>query len=122
MLNRRFRVHFRHHQGDVVIHAEGTGVVHHHRSSSHDRFAPLPRHRAAGGSQHQIHTRERRLAHLLHREVLAIPGTPGSSRTGRRQQAQLLHREMALLQQLQQFLPHSTARTKDGHREWSIRQ
>ena len=111
----RIGIDLGHHQRHTVLHPEGTGVIHHHCTSSGNRFAPLLGNRTTGRSQHQIDPYKGLGRNLFDRENAAVPGLGLARRTGRRQQLQLANGETALFQQQQQFLANSTAGTKNSN-------
>ena len=80
-------VHLRHHQRHALFHAEGTGVVDHHRTGIRNRLTPLLRHRTSRRSEHQINALERVGTHLLKNELLTLPLLFLTCRASRCQQA-----------------------------------
>ena len=115
------RVHLGHHQGHVLIHAEGAGVVDHHGTGGGDRLAHLLGHGGAGREQRDVDALEGLRRHLLHgklagrHESAPLEGHLLASRARARKSANLTRREVHVMQHAQKLLSHRTRRSRYGH-------
>ncbi len=111
-------VHFRNHQGRRLVHAEGRGVVDHHRARPH-----RPRREAAGdlrvgGEQHEVQPHERLIGEGLQHDPLAPEGKDAPRRPLGGEQPEARSGEIALLQTGDHLAPDRAggADDRDIHR------
>ena len=110
-------IDLRHHQRNTLLHAEGTGVIHHHCTRGGDRVTPLPRHRPASGGQHKIHSLKRRSVHLLEGDRAAVPLLRAAGGACRSQQLQFSYRKVAFLEEKKQLLTDRTTGAENSNVE-----
>ena len=108
----RIGVHFRHHEGHVLVHPPGGGVVDDDRAGGGDLRAPFPRHLAARRHQHDVDLRE---VELL--EVMAFQGAVAirdflADRAARGDGVDFVCGEQALVENVEE-LPPDIARGAD---------
>ena len=110
------RVHLRHDERHVRIHAPAAGIVDHHGAGRRGDGGEVLRGARAGGEQGDIDVQpvERVVGQLAHG---VFPAHEGQRRPGAalgREQEVLRNRELALLEHLQKFSADHARRTDDG--------
>ena len=107
---RIFGIDLRHHQRHVGIHAEGARIVDHDRTVSGDRLREFARSSGSGRSEGEIHPLE--VVVMLQQfdsYILSAEFIDTARAALRTEQQQFADRQVALLQNPQKFLAHSTA-------------
>ena len=105
---------FGHHQGHVVVHAEGTRIVDHHAAILRNGLGKLLRRTGTSTGKGDVDVLEIVvMLQQLHFDFLATKSVLTTSRTLRAKEHQFVHRKISLIEQAQEFLSHSTARTYD---------
>ena len=87
----------------IVRHAEGGGIVHHHRATGHGRVGEVARDRSASAEERNIDAFERIQMQWLHRDFLATEGEGFSSGAGGCQQAEAGYGEVAAFHDAEHF-------------------
>ncbi len=104
-----------HHQGDLGVHAEGAGIVHHHRARGGGGRRELERPVAAGRKERHVDAGEGVLGQLLNSDLLAAKGKFLAHRALRGEQAQFLDREIPPFQDIEHGAAHGTGGAGNGN-------
>ena len=100
-MERIVAVHFRHHEGHIVVHTERAAVVNHNSSVARDGVGELFRHACACAYKSEVHAAECvAFLQCLHRDLTAAEAV-ACARAGRTaEQPQGVHGEILLVEHL----------------------
>ena len=93
-------VDLRHDQRDVLVLAEGAGIVHHHAAGLGRNGSEFLRDAAAGAEQRDVNALERILGQFRHGDVLALEFQFFADRTRGGEQGELAHGKISFFQGL----------------------
>ena len=102
-----------HHQRHILVHAEGAGVVDHHRSGGDHRGTERAGDVAARAEQRDVDAAERGFGHLFDRNILALELQRLAGRAGRSEKFQIFDGEVAFFQCLDHFDADRAGRAGD---------
>ena len=110
-------VAFGHHEGDIVFHTEGTGIVDHHRAIFGDVFGKLYGRATACASKGDIDVFEivGVVAKFAHHNLLSAKFVGLSRAAFRPKESEFIDREIALGQCAQKFLAYGTTGAHYGY-------
>ena len=102
-------VALRHHQGHILIHTEGAGVVNHHSSVFRNVGSKFLARTSTGRCERDVHTLEVVVVlKQFHFNFLSPEGILSPGGTLAAEQHQLIHREVSLIEDTQELLSHGT--------------
>ena len=101
-----------HHQGHVVVHAEGTRIVDHHAAIAGDVVGILFRRTCTCRGECDVDVlKVIAMLQQFHFDVLTLKTVLSPCRTIRTEEYQLVHRELSFIEQSQKLLPYGATCT-----------